>query len=174
MVRTAATPAGLTRAMQTAVSSVDPGQPISDAKTMEQRVSATLAGRRFTIALLSLFAVTAVFLAALGLYGVINYGVTQRTQEIGIRMVLGAQRSQVLSLIVGRGLRIIAVGLALGWIAAFAAARLLPNQLFGVSAFDPATFAGMAILLGVVALFASYVPARRAMQLDPMEACHYE
>jgi putative ABC transport system permease protein len=162
------------KAMQATVKSVDPTQPISDAKTMEERVSATLAGRRFTIMLLGLFAVTAVFLAALGLYGVINYGVTQRTQEIGIRMVLGAQRSQVLSLIVFHALRIIVIGVSLGWIAAFVIARLLPNQLFGVSAFDPATFAAMAMLLAAVALFASYVPARRAMQLDPMEACRYE
>src|SRR4029077_19456145 len=115
-----------------------------------------------------------VFLAALGLYGVINYGVTQRTQEIGIRMVLGAQHSQVLSLTIGHALRIIVVGLALGGIAAFVIARLLPSQLFGVSAFDPATFSVMAMFLAAVALFASYVPARRAMQLDPMEACRYE
>jgi ABC-type antimicrobial peptide transport system permease subunit len=89
-------------------------------------------------------------------------------------MVLGARHSQVLSLIVGHASRIIAIGLTLGWIAAFVIARLLPNQLFGVSAFDPATFTVMAMLLAAVALFASYVPARRAMQLDPMEACRYE
>ena len=174
IVHTASSPGAMIKAMQAAVNSVDPTQPISDAKTMEQRVSATLAGRRFTIVLLGLFAVTAVFLAALGLYGVINYGVTERTQEIGIRMVLGARRSQVLSLIVSHASGIIALGLALGWIAAFVIARLLPNQLFGVSAFDPATFTVMAMLLAAVALFASYVPARRAMQLDPMEACRYE
>jgi putative ABC transport system permease protein len=157
-----------------AVNSVDPAQPLYDAKTMEERVSDTLAGRRFTIVLLGLFALTAVFLAALGLYGVINYGVTQRTQEIGIRIALGAQRTEVLSLILGHGLWITVLGLASGWIAAFVIARLLPNQLFGVSSFDPATFAGMAILLEAVALFASYVPARRATQLDPLEACRYE
>ncbi len=161
-------------ALREAVNSVDPAQPIYDAKTMQERVSATMAGRRFTIVLLGVFAVTAVFLAALGLYGVINYGVTQRTQEIGIRVVLGARRAQLLSLIVGQGLRITVFGLALGSIAAFAVARLLPNQLFGVSAFDPATFVGMATMLAAVALFASYVPARRAMKLDPVEACRYE
>jgi len=121
-----------------------------------------------------MFAATALFLTALGLYGVINYGVTQRTQEIGIRMALGARRAQVLRLVVGQGMRIALAGLALGWIAAFAIARMLPNQLFGVNAFDPATFVGMAFLLGAVALAASYFPARRATRLDPVEACRYE
>jgi putative ABC transport system permease protein len=123
--------------------------------------------------LLTLFAVVAVFLAGLGVYGVINYSVTQRTQEIGIRMALGAQRTQILTLIVGHGVRITAIGLTLGLIAAFGIARLLPNRLFGVSAFDPVTFAGMAIALAAVALFASYIPARRATKLDPLEACRY-
>jgi len=161
-------------AMREAVNSVDPAQSIYDVKTMKERVATALALRKFTVVLLGLFAVTAVFLAALGLYGVINYGVTQRTQEIGIRMALGAQRSQVLTLIVGGGLRITLLGLGLGWIAAFGIARGLSNQLFGVSTFDPATFAAMAVLLAAVALFASYVPARRATKLDPLEACRYE
>jgi len=141
---------------------------------MEERISSSLAGRKFTVALLAMFAATALFLTALGLYGVINYGVTQRTQEIGIRMALGARRAQVLRLVVGQGMRIALAGLALGWIAAFAIARMLPNQLFGVNAFDPATFVGMAFLLGAVALAASYFPARRATRLDPVEACRYE
>ena len=174
VVRAAGSASSVTSAMQAAVSSVDPAQAIYDAKTMEERVSASLAGQRFTVILLGLFAVTAVSLAALGLYGVINYGVTQRTQEIGIRLAMGARPTQVLSLIVGQGLRITAIGLVFGFVAAFAIARMLPNQLFGVRAFDPGTFAGMAIVLTAVALFASYVPARRAMRLDPVEACRYE
>jgi macrolide transport system ATP-binding/permease protein len=161
-------------AIRDAVNAVDPAQSIYDAKTMEQRVSATLASRRFTVVLLALFAMAAVFLAALGLYGVINYGVTQRTQEIGIRMALGARRSQVLMFIVGKGIRITLIGLALGACAAFSIARLLPDQLFGVRAFDPMTFGAMAIFLAAVALFASYVPARRAVHLDPLEACRHE
>jgi predicted permease len=161
-------------AMRQAVNSIDPAQSIYDAKSMEQRVSDTLAARRFTVGLLGLFALAAVFLAALGLYGVINFGVTQRTQEIGIRVALGAKRSQVLMLIIGSGVRIALVGLVIGGCAAFSIARLLPNQLFGVSAFDPVTFGAMAIFLAAVALFASYVPARRAVQLDPLEACRHE
>jgi ABC-type antimicrobial peptide transport system permease subunit len=156
------------------VNTVDPSQPIYDAKSMEERVAATLAGRRFTVALLGLFALVAVFLAALGLYGVINYGVTQRTQEIGIRVALGARQAQVLGLILGQGMRITVSGLGLGLVAAFWMASWFPIQLFGVRAFDPVTFAAMAILLTAVALFASYVPARRAMKLDPVEACRYE
>jgi len=174
IVQTAGEPTGLSTAMQEAVSSVDPAQPIYDVKTMEERLSATLAGRRFTVVLLGLFALTAVFLAALGLYGVINFGVTQRTQEIGIRMALGARHSQVLQLIVGGGVRLTLIGLALGGCAAFLVARMLPDQLFGVTAFDPATFGGMAILLAAVTLLATYIPARRAMKLDPVEACRYE
>ncbi len=174
LVRSAGNVAGVARSMREAVQSIDPAQPVYDVKTMQELVSATLAARRFTIALLGMFAVAAVFLAALGLYGVINYGVTQRTQEIGIRMALGAQRAQVLALVVGDGMRLTLVGLVLGWMAAFALARMLPNQLFGVSAFDPVTFAAMAVLLAVVALFASAIPAQRAMHLDPLVACRYE
>jgi predicted permease len=174
VVRSAGNRALAAGAIREAVNAVDPALSIYDVKSIEQRISATLAVKKFTIVLLALFAGTAVFLAALGLYGVINYGVTQRTQEIGIRMALGAQRSQVLTLIVGSGLRITMIGLGLGWIAAFGIARGLPNQLFGVSAFDPVTFAAMGVLLAAVALLASYVPARRATKLDPLEACRYE
>jgi predicted permease len=161
-------------AMREAVNSFDPAQPIYDVKTMKERVAATLGGRKFTVALLAVFAMTAVLLAALGLYGVINYGVTQRTQEIGIRMALGARRPQVLSLVLRDGLRITVIGMLFGWITAFGIARLLSNQLFGLNAADPATFAGTAAILGAVALFASLIPARRATKLDPLEACRYE
>ena len=170
IVRTDGRAGNLATEIQGAVNSIDPAQPIYDVKTMEERVSATLAGRRFTVLLLGLFAGASVFLAALGLYGVINYGVTQRTQEIGIRVALGARRAQVLSLIASQGMKITLIGLAVGWIVAFEMARMLPDQLFGVSAFDPVTFTGMATLLAAVTLLATYVPARRAMNLDPLEA----
>src|SRR6202011_3100366 len=109
VVQAPGAPSSLTSAMQAAVSSVDPTVAIYDAKTMQERVMASLAGRRFTVVLLGVFAVMAVFLAALGLYGVINYGVTQRTQEIGIRLAMGARPNQILSLIVGQGLKITAL-----------------------------------------------------------------
>lgn len=170
IVQSAATSHGVW-SIQEVVTGIDPLQAIYDSKSMEDRIAATLAGRRFTIALLGLFSLTAVFLAALGLYGVINYGVTRRIPEIGIRITLGAQRSQVVSLIVGQGMRLTLIGMVLGLCAAFEIARALPNQLFGVSAFDPVTFIGMGTVVMAVALLASYVPARRAMTLDPVEAC---
>jgi ABC-type antimicrobial peptide transport system permease subunit len=174
LIETGGEPEALENSIRYAVNSVDPSQAIYDARSMDDRIAATLAGRRFTVALLALFAITAVFLAALGLYGVINYGVSQRTQEIGIRVTLGAARSNIFTLIVGQGMRITIIGIGLGWCAAFLIARLLPDQLFGVSAFDAATFGAMALLLGCVAVLASYVPARRAMNVDPVEACRHQ
>jgi predicted permease len=174
LARTSGNPTALSRSMQEAVSAADPAQPIYDAKTMEERVSATLGGRRFAGALLALFALTAVLLAALGLYGVISYGVTQRTQEIGIRMALGAHRTQVLGLIIGQGMKLALVGSGIGFVIALMLARLLRSQLFGISAFDPMPFAGMVIVMAVVALVATYVPAWRAAKLNPVEACRYE
>jgi putative ABC transport system permease protein len=161
-------------AIREAVNSIDPAQSIYDVATMDQRVSGTLGARKFTVALLALFAIIAVFLAALGLYGVVNYGVTQRTQEIGIRMALGAQRSQVLNLILRGGIRLTLTGLLFGWLVAFSLARQIPDQLFGVNAFDPVVFVGMSVFMSVVALLASYLPARRATKLDPLQACRYE
>jgi len=161
-------------AIREAVNSVDPAQSIYDVATMEERVSGALGTKEFTVILLAVFAAIAVFLAALGLYGVVNYGVTQRTQEIGIRMALGAQQSQVLNLILRSGLQFTLAGLFFGWLIAFGVARRIPDQLFGVKPFDPLAFVSMSFLMSAVALLASYVPARRAMRLDPLEACRHE
>jgi len=122
----------------------------------------------------SLFAAAALAQAAVGIYGVVAFSVTCRTQEIGIRVALGAQRSAVLRLIVGEGARLAILGVAIGIAASLVVTRLLSSLLFGVSATDPVTFAGVAVLLGVVALLASYIPARRAMRLDAHTALRYE
>lgn len=160
--------------IQNAVRSMDPNQPIYDVKTMEQRVNESLVGRRFLVVLLSIFAGLSLILSTLGLYGVINYGVKMRVREIGVRMALGAQRSDVLQLILRQGVRLAAAGLVLGLFGVFVAGRALSSLLYKVSLFNPVTLVATSILLAATVLLASYLPARRAAQLDPMRTLREE
>src|SRR5713101_434352 len=174
IARTGGDPAALAGAVREAVHQVDPSQPVSDLKTMDQRILISMGPRRSAVALLSVFAAMALTLAAVGLFGLIRYNVTQRTQEIGVRMALGASRSDVLRMVLGESMRLAVLGVTGGLIAALALTRVLASLLYGVSATDPLTFAGMALLLTLVALLASWIPAHRATRVDPLVALRYE
>src|SRR6185295_17829808 len=137
-------------------------QPVYDLRTMDDRILASLGTRRFSVSLMVVFAAVAIFLAAIGLYGVISYVVTQRTHEIGIRMALGAHRKQIIWLVIRQGMRMTLAGVALGSVGALILARSLSSQLFEVRPFDPVTFGLMAAIVSIVALLACVVPARRA------------
>jgi putative ABC transport system permease protein len=174
VVRTEQDPLSLTPAIRRELHNLDQDQPFHNVRTMEELLSASMRWRRFVMGLLGLFATFALTLAAVGLYGVMSYMVAQRTQEIGIRMALGAQRNDVLRLVVRQGLTVAAIGILLGSAGAFALRRTMANFIFGVTATDPATFAGVALLLLCVSFLACFLPARRAAKVDPMEALRCE
>jgi predicted permease len=174
LLKTQGDPASLASAIRQAVREVDPNQPVSRLKTMQDMVQNSLAPRRFAVRLLGFFAMVALFMSALGLYGVISYSVAQRTQEIGLRMALGAQSRSLLAMVVGQGLRLAALGVVIGLILAMACSQMLQSQFFGVSAFDPLTFVSIAAVLLGAASLASYLPARRAANVDPLRALRYE
>jgi putative ABC transport system permease protein len=173
VVRSAVDPASLTSAVRAAVATIDKDQPIFDVHTMQQLVDDSISTRRLTLVLLGIFSALALILAAIGIYGVMAYTVVLRTQEIGIRIALGAQQKDVLRLILGQGARIAFFGVAIGLTVAAALARLLSSLLFSVSASDPVTFAAVAVMLVAVALLACYIPARRALRVDPIIALRY-
>jgi predicted permease len=174
VVRSKGSPAGLVPAIRAAIEKMNGENVIYDTKPLEQIVADSLADRRFSMILLGVFAVLALLLSSLGIYGVISYVVGQRTHEIGIRMALGAQRSHVLRLMLGEGMKMALLGVAIGIAAALGLTQLMTKMLFGVSAADPITFCGVALVLAGVALTACYIPARRAMRVDPMVALRYE
>jgi predicted permease len=174
VIRTTAEPSSLVPAVRQAVREVDPYQPLSNIRTMDEVLARVTAQRRVGMILLTAFAALALLLAALGIYGVLSYFVLQHMPEIGVRMALGAQTGDVLRLVLGKGMRLALMGIAIGLIGAFALTRLMESLLFGISAIDPLTFAGVAMLLALVALIACYIPARRAMKVDPMVALRYE
>jgi putative ABC transport system permease protein len=174
VVRTAGDPATLAGGIREQLRELDSSLPPFNVKTMREVMYGSLARDRFNAVLLLLFGGIALTLAAIGVYGVISYGVTQRIQEIGVRMALGAETRDVLALIVGQGLKLALGGVAIGAVASFAATRLMAELLFGVSATDPLTFVATALLLTSVALLACYIPARRAAGVDPIEAIRFE
>jgi putative ABC transport system permease protein len=168
LVRTDAEPLSLAAAVRAQVAALNKDQAVFNVRTMEQILARSVAARRFSMLLLTVFAVVALALASLGIYGLMSYAVAQRTREIGVRMALGAQSGNVLRLVIGQGMKLAFVGVATGIVASLALTRAMKNLLFGVSATDPATFAAIALLLTLVALLACWIPARRATRIDPL------
>jgi len=164
----------LTASIRKQAQAIEPNEPVNQVVTMDERLSNSVAQRRFQMLLLGVFAAVALVIAAVGIYGVISYAVSQRTHEIGIRMALGAQASDVLRMVIWRGMSLALIGVALGLAAALALTRVMKNLLYEVSATDPATFALITLLLVGVALIASYIPARRATKVDPLQALRQE
>jgi putative ABC transport system permease protein len=174
VVRTASDPAAMIRAVKNQVYAVDKDQPMYKIRTMEQAVLESQSSPRFNLIMLGIFAAVALLLAAAGIYGVISYAVTQRTREIGIRMALGAERRDVLRLVIAQGTTLTITGVSVGLCAALALTRVMSTLLFGVSATDPAIFVSASLFLAAVAIIASYIPARRAMNVDPTVSLRYE
>jgi len=173
-VRTTTDPLDAVAAVRREVNRLDPDQPISDVRTMDERITRSLTGRRFSTLLLGLFASLALTLAAVGIYGIVACSVTQRTHEIGVRVALGAQRGDVVAMVVRQGMALTAIGTLAGVTVALALVRVMSGLLFGVSAADPITFISIPMLLAIVSLVACYVPARRATRVDPMRALRSE
>ena len=168
--RTAAPPASITSALRGVVRDLDPTLPVYDVQTMEQHVAASVSRQRFYATLLGVFATVALVLAAVGLYGVIAYAVSQRTHELGVRVALGATGTRISRMVIGEGVILTAAGVIVGLVASLGGARIIAKLLYNVKSSDPVTFVGVALLLGVVAACASYIPARRAARVDPLVA----
>jgi len=174
IVRSAAPTASLTAEIQKEFQAVDAQLPIAQVQSMRQIVSKSIAQQNFNMVLLTIFGAIALLLAAIGIYGLMSYSVAQSAHDIGVRLALGAERRKILSLVVARGMKLAAVGLAIGAVGAFAASRLLARLLFGVRPTDPSTYVLVTSALAIVAFLACYLPARRATRVDPMIALRAE
>jgi putative ABC transport system permease protein len=174
IVRSTTDPAGLAKSVRAQVEAIDPLLPVSQVRTMRELLAHSVAEPRFRTTLLGIFAAAALLLAAVGIYGILSYTVGQRTQEIGIRMALGAKRQDVLALVLKQGMALACAGVGIGLVAALALGRVLAGLLFGVQPTDVLTFAGVTLVMVASALLACYVPARRATRVDPMVALRAE
>jgi putative ABC transport system permease protein len=174
LVKSAQEPTALVSAIRGIVASIDKEQPIFRIATMQEVVNASVSTRRITLILLGLFSALALVLAGIGIYGVISYSAAQRSREIGIRMALGAQRGDVMRLVLAQGGKISAAGIVIGSAASLGLTRLMAKLLYSVSVVDPATFAAVAFVLALIATVASYIPARRALRVDPLVALRNE
>jgi putative ABC transport system permease protein len=173
-VRTTSQPASLTSAVTAAIHSIDPTQPVVDVMTMDDLIATSLSQRRFSMLLLAAFAILALLLAAVGIYSVLSFAVRRRVREIGIRVALGAEMKDILRLVVTEGMKPALLGLALGVVGALALGRVVASFIYGIAAYDPLTFAAVAMLLGAVALLASIIPAYRAARIEPTRALREE
>lgn len=174
VVRTEGDPEGVVSGIRNQVLGLDPEQPVAAIATMEELLAQSVGKARFATVLLSTFALLALLLAIVGIYGVISYAVSQRTHEIGIRMALGASTADILRMVVVHGMRLTLIGSAIGVVASIELMRYLSSQLYQVNSFDGTTYLGVLVLLSAVALLACWLPARRATRVDPLVALRYE